>query len=102
MEIFIHDFPENFMPAKRYKVTLSQEERTYLLNWTKKGQTAAQKLTKAADYSEKQSEHLEQEMSDILHVSMCHPRASSQNVCRRGSGCGLEPQETFALWLPKV
>lgn len=62
------------MPAKRYKITLTQEERTYLLNLISKGKTAAQKLTKAhillnADCNEKQSAHSDQEISDTLNIS---------------------------------
>ena len=62
------------MPAKRYKVTLTQEERTYLLNLIKKGKMAAQKLTKVhillnADCSEKRTARSDQEISDTLNVS---------------------------------
>jgi len=62
------------MPAKRYKGTKTQEERTYLVNLISKGKTAAQKLTKAhillnADCSEKRTARSDQEISDTLNVS---------------------------------
>jgi hypothetical protein len=61
------------MPAKRYKVTLTSEERTFLLNLISKGKVAAQKLTKAhillkSDQSEGQSTWTDQQISDAIFV----------------------------------
>jgi len=62
------------MPTKRYKITLTPEERTFLLNLISKGKVAAQKLTKAhillkADQSEGQSAWSDKQISEALQVS---------------------------------
>jgi hypothetical protein len=55
--IFLTDFIGGFMPAKVYKVTLNDEERSFLNDVTSKGRAAARKLNHAhillkADQSE--------------------------------------------------
>lgn len=62
------------MPAKRYKVTLTQEEMAYLSVLVKNGKAAAKKLTHArillnADQSEGKTAWPDQKISEALQVS---------------------------------
>ncbi len=62
------------MPAKRYKVTLSAEERDELLGFVNKGKSAARKLTHArillqADEGEQGPGWTDQQIVDGLRVS---------------------------------
>lgn len=63
------------MPAKRYKVTLTKEEREALLKLIKKGRGAARELSHArillkADESEAEVGQRDEEISGLLHVSV--------------------------------
>jgi len=76
------------MPTKRYKVTLTSEERTFLLNLISKGKVAAQKLTKAhillkADQSEGQSSWSDQKISEAFQVS-CATKAVRKTFVEEG------------------
>lgn len=63
------------MPAKRYKITLSEEEREALLGLIKKGKERARKLTHArilleADESALGCGRKDEEISTLVHVSV--------------------------------
>ena len=62
------------MPTKKYKVTLTLEERTHLLDLVSKGKASAKKLTHArvllqADESEKGTVWNDAHICEALHVS---------------------------------
>lgn len=63
------------MPAKRYKIVLSEEERIELLALIQKGRERARKLTHArilleADESASGSGRKDEEISELVHVSV--------------------------------
>jgi len=63
------------MPAKRYKVTLTQEERTFLEQLVSKGKAAAKKLVHArilliADQNNFDTVWSDQQISKVLNVSV--------------------------------
>lgn len=63
------------MPAKRYKIVLSEEERIELLALIQKGRERARKLTHArilleADESALGSGRKDEEISELVHVSV--------------------------------
>lgn len=63
------------MPAKRYKIMLSEEERIELLALIQKGRERARKLTHArilleADESALGSGRKDEEISELVHVSV--------------------------------
>lgn len=63
------------MPAKRYKVSLTEEEREALLKLIRKGKAAARELSHArillqADESEEGADQRDEAISERLHVSV--------------------------------
>jgi len=62
------------MPAKRYKVTLTNEEREELTQWVSKGKTNARKITRArilllADENQEQSGWIDARIAEALGIS---------------------------------
>jgi transposase len=74
------------MAAKRYVVTLTDEERAQLLTLTKKGQVAAHRLTRAHILLQADAGATQEAIAAALHIG----RATVVRICRRCVEEGLE------------
>jgi len=74
------------MAAKRYVVTLTDEERAQLLALTKKGRVAARRLTRAHILLQADAGATQDTMAAALHIG----RATVVRICRRFVEEGLE------------
>ena len=82
------------MPAKRYKVTLTDEERQDLLTLVAKGKAAAYKLTRArillqADQSPQGPAWSDQQIQQALHVGRMTVERTRQAVVEHGIDAAL-------------
>jgi transposase len=74
------------MAAKRYAVTLTDEERAQLLALTKKGRGAARRLTRAHILLQADAGATQETIAAALHIG----RATVVRICRRFVEEGLE------------
>jgi transposase len=74
------------MAAKRYVVTLTDEERAQLLALTKKGRVAARRLTRAHILLQADAGATQEAIAAALHIG----RATVVRICRRFVEEGLE------------
>ena len=74
------------MAAKRYVVTLTDEERTRLLALTKKGRMAARRLTRAHLLLQADAGATQDAIAAALHIG----RATVGRICQRCGEEGLE------------
>ncbi len=74
------------MAAKRYVVTLTDEERAQLLALTKKGRVAARRLTRAHILLQADAGATQDAIAAALHIG----RATVVRICRRFVEEGLE------------
>jgi transposase len=74
------------MAAKRYVVTLTEEERTQLLALTKKGQVAARRLTRTHILLQADAGATQEATATALHIG----RATVVRICKRFVEEGLE------------
>jgi transposase len=74
------------MAAKRYVVTLTDEERAQLLALTKKGRVAARWLTRAHILLQANARATQEAIAAALHIG----RATVVRICRRFIEEGLE------------
>jgi transposase len=74
------------MAAKRYVVTLTDEERAQLLALTKKGRVAARRLTRAHMLLQADAGATQEAIAAALHIG----RATVVRICRRFVEEGLE------------
>jgi transposase len=77
---------EGPMATKRYVVTLTDAERTYLLALTKKGRIAARRLTRAHLLLQADSGATQEAIAVALHIG----RATVVRICKRFVEEGLE------------
>ncbi len=82
------------MPAKRYKVTLADEERQDLLALISKGKTAAHKLTRArillqADQGPQGPACSDQQIQQALHVGRMTVERTRQTFVEHGIDAAL-------------
>jgi transposase len=74
------------MAAKRYGVTLTEDERTQLLAWTQKGRVAARRLTRAHMLLPADAGATQDTMAAALHRG----RATVVRICKRWVEEGVE------------
>jgi transposase len=74
------------MAAKRYVVTLTDEERAQLLALTKKGRVAARRLTRAHILLQADAGATQDAIATALHIG----RATVVRICKRWVEEGLE------------
>jgi transposase len=74
------------MAAKRYVITLTDEERAQLLALTKKGRVAARRLTRAPILLQADAGATQEAIAAALHIG----RATVMRLCRRFVEEGLE------------
>lgn len=72
--------------AKRYRVTLTEEERGYLLGLTKKGKVSARKLTRAHILLQADAGVLDKAIAAALHIGI----ATVQRIRKRFVEEGLD------------
>ena len=82
------------MPAKRYKVTLEDEERQYLLALISKGKSAASKLTRArillqADQGPQGPACSDEQIHQALHVGRMTVERTRQAFVEKGLEAAL-------------
>lgn len=98
---------EKAMPAKRYKVTLSEEERQKLEKITKNGKSAAAKINHAhillnADENQKDGGWKDQSISDIFNISIRTIERVRQRFVEEGLDNALVPRPRHTLRLKKL
>lgn len=86
------------MPAKRYKVTLTEEEREVLLALLSKGKTAAKKLTRArillhADQGLQGPAWSDQHIRQALHVSHLTVERTRRTFVEEGLDAALNRKQ---------
>src|SRR5262245_14591888 len=74
------------MATKRYVVTLTEEERTQLLAFTKKGRVAARRLTRAHILLQADAGATQDSIAAALHIG----RVTVVRTCKRCVEEGLE------------
>jgi Homeodomain-like domain len=87
-------FKEELMPAKRYKVTLADEERQALFALISKGNASAHKLTRArillqADQSPQGPSWSDQQIHQALHVGRLTVERTRQALVEHGIEAAL-------------
>lgn len=95
------------MPAKRYKVTLSEEERQKLEQITKNGKSAAAKINHAyillkADENQEEGGWKDQSISDIFNISIRTIERVRQRFIEDGLENALVPRPRQTLKLKKL
>lgn len=95
------------MPAKRYKVSLTEEEREALLKLIRKGKAAARELSHArillqADESEEGADQRDEAIGERLHVSVSTVERVRKQFVEEGLERALRHKRPYRTKIKKL